>query len=103
MVFGWFGKKSDDKAKAPKKPEAAALVAFRAAVAAPVGVRAVGQEQQDTRGPELREAVQVEELAVERCLVDLEVARVNSDARGRVDRHGQAVRHAVRDAQKLQP
>ena len=50
---------------------------------------------------ELREAVHVEVLAVERRLIDLEVAGVNHDAARRVDRQRHAVGHAVRDAEEL--
>ena len=52
-------------------------------------------------GAELGEAVQVEVLAVERRLVDLEVAGVHDDADRRVDGQRHAVGHAVRDADEL--
>ena len=50
---------------------------------------------------ELRDAVKVDVLAVERRLVDLEVAGVHDHAARRLDRQRDAVRHAVRDAQEL--
>ena len=50
---------------------------------------------------QLGEAVQIEGLAVERRLVDLEVARVDDRAGRRVDGERHAVRHAVRDAEEL--
>src|SRR4029453_1115424 len=45
--------------------------------------------------------MQIERVAVERRLVDLEVAGVQDRANRRVDRQRQAIRHAVRDAEKL--
>ena len=69
--------------------------------AAPIGVGAVGEQREHARGAELGEAMQVEVLAVERRLIDLEVAGVDDHAARRVDRQRQAVRHAVRDAQEL--
>ena len=51
--------------------------------------------------PSSREAVDVEVLAVDRRLIDLEVAGVDDDADRRVDRQRHAVRHAVRDADEL--
>ena len=53
---------------------------LRAGEAAPVDVRAVGEERQHALGAELREPMDVEVLAVERRLVDLEVAGVDDDA-----------------------
>ena len=50
---------------------------------------------------ELREAMDVEMLAVERRLIDLEVAGVDDDAERRVNRQRHAVGHAVRDADEL--
>ena len=52
-------------------------------------------------GAELREAVHVEVLAVERRLIDLEVAGVDDDAERRVNGQRHAVGHAVRDADEL--
>ena len=59
------------------------------------------KQRQHARRAELGEAVQIEGLAVERRLIDLEVAGVHDDAGRRVNRQRQAVRHAVRDAQEL--
>ena len=59
------------------------------------------EQRQHALGAELREAVQVERLAVERRLIDLEVAGVEHHALRRVDRHRDAVRHAVRDADEF--
>ena len=67
----------------------------------PIDVRAVGEQREHAGGAELGEAVEVEVLAVERRLVDLEVAGVDHDAARRLDRQRHAVRHAVRDAQEL--
>ena len=44
----------------------------------------------------------VDVLAVERRLVDLEIARVQHDAARRLDRHRHAVGHAVRHADELE-
>jgi hypothetical protein len=57
-------------------------VELRAAVAAAIDVRAVGEERQHALGAERREPVEVEVLAVERRLVDLEVAGVHDDPSG---------------------
>ena len=46
---------------------------------------------------------EVDVLAVERRLIDLEVARVDDRPCRRVDDDRDAVRHAVRDAQELEP
>ena len=51
--------------------------------------------------PSSREARDVEMLAVERRLIDLEVAGVDDDARRRVNRQADAVRNAVCDANEL--
>ena len=51
--------------------------------------------------PELGEPMEVELLAVERRLVDLEVAGVDHDAVRRGDRQRDAVGDAVRDAEEL--
>ena len=51
--------------------------------------------------PSSREAVHVEVLAVDRRLIDLEVAGVDDDADRRVNGERDAVRHAVRDADEL--
>ena len=55
-------------------------LALRAGEAAAIDVRAVGEQREHALGAELGEAVQVEVLAVDRRLVDLEVAGVH-DAR----------------------
>ena len=76
-------------------------VDLRAREAAPVDVRAVGKEREHAGGAELREARDIEMLAVERRLVDLEIAGVDDDACRGVDRQSDAVRDAVRDANEL--
>ena len=76
-------------------------VRFRAGVAAAIDVRAVAEHRQHAFGAELREAVQIERLAVERRLIDLEVAGVQQHALRRAHDHRHAVRHAVRDADEL--
>ena len=68
---------------------------------AAIDVGAVGQQRQHAGGAELREAVEVDVLAVERRLIDLEVAGVDHHAARRLDRQRHAVGHAVRDAQEL--
>ena len=77
-------------------------IGFRSGVAAAIDVGAVAEHRQHAFRAELREAVQVEGLAVERRLIDLEVAGVQQHAlrRAHDDRH--AVGHAVRDAHELQ-
>ena len=74
---------------------------LRAGEAAAIDVRAVGEQRQHALRAELGEAVHVEVLAVDRRLVDLEVAGVDDDAGRRVDRQRHAVGHAVRDADEL--
>ena len=69
--------------------------------ATPIDVGAVGKERQHALCAKRREPVEVEVLAVERRLVHLEVAGVNDDAGRRVQRQGDAVRHAVRHADEL--
>ena len=69
--------------------------------AAAIDVRAVRKEREHTLRAELREAVQVEVLAIDRRLIDLEIARVH-DRPGRArDRERHAARHAVRDPDEL--
>ena len=46
--------------------------------------------------------MQIEGLAVERRLIDLEVAGVQQHALRRADHHRDAVRHAVRDAHEFE-
>ena len=77
-------------------------VDFRAGEAAAVDVRAVGQQRQHAGRAELGEPVDVDVLAIERRLIDLEVAGVDDHAARRLDRDRDAVRHAVRDAQELE-
>ncbi len=74
---------------------------FRAGEAAAVDVGAVGEERQHPLGAELREAVDVEMLAVDRRLIDLEVAGVDDDAERRMNGQRHAVGHAVRDADEF--
>ena len=66
-----------------------------------IDVGAVGEERQHALRAELGEAVQVEVLAVDRRLIDLEVAGVDDDADRRRDGQRHAVGHAVRDADEL--
>ena len=66
--------------------------ALRSGEAAAVDVGAVGKQRQDARRAELREPVHVEMLAVDRRLIDLEVARVDDDADRRVNGERDAVR-----------
>ena len=66
-----------------------------------IDVGAVRKERQHALRAELGEAVQVEVLAVERRLVDLEVAGMDDDADRRRDGERHAVGHAVRDADEL--
>ena len=54
--------------------------ALRSGEAAAVDVRAVGKQREDAGRAELGEAVDVEMLAVDRRLIDLEVAGVDDDA-----------------------
>ena len=74
---------------------------LRAGEALAIDVGAVGEQRQHAGGAELGEPVEVDVLAVERRLVDLEIAGVDDDAVRRRDRQRDAVRHAVRDAQEL--
>ncbi len=67
-----------------------------------IDVGAVGEERQHALGAELGEAVQVEVLAVDRRLVDLEVAGEEHHADRAGDGDGHAVGHAVRDADELE-
>ena len=76
-------------------------LALRSGEAAAVDVGAVGKQRQHAGGAELGEAVDVEVLAVDRRLIDLEVAGVDDDADRRVDGQRDAVRHAVRHADEL--
>ena len=69
--------------------------------AAPIDVRAVGKQRQHALRAELGEPMEVEVLAVDRRLIDLEVAGVNDDAGRRVDGERNAVGDAVRDADEL--
>ena len=78
-------------------------VALRAGHAAPIRVRTVRKQGQNTVSAKFREPVQVHRLAIDRGLIDLEVAGVDDHASRRVNRHGQAVRHAVRHTKELHP
>jgi hypothetical protein len=62
----------------------------------PIHVGAVGEERQHTPGAELREPMEIEMLAVDRGLIDLEIAGVDDRADRRRDRQRHAVGHAVR-------
>ena len=66
-----------------------------------IDVRAVGKQRQHARGAELGESVDVEVLAVDRRLIDLEVAGVHDRPRRRVNRQRDAIGHAVRHAQEF--
>ena len=74
---------------------------LRAAEPAPLDVGAVGEQHVHAGGAELRDAVKIDVLAVERRLIDLEVAGVHDHAARRLDGQRDAVGHAVRDAQEL--
>ena len=74
---------------------------LRAGEAAAIDVGAVGEQRQHAARAELGEAVQVEMLAVDRRLVDLEVARMDQRPDRRVDRQRHAVGHAVRHADEF--
>ncbi len=76
-------------------------VDLRSGVAAPIDVGAVAEERQHAFRAERREAMQVERVAGERGLIDLEVAGVDQHALRRADDHRHAVRHAVGDADEL--
>ena len=76
-------------------------VDFGAREAPPIDVRAVGEESQHSRRAELCQAMDVDTLAVDRGLIDLEVAGVNDHAVGRLDRERDAVGDAVGDAEEL--
>ena len=81
--------------------EAVDDVAFRSGDAGPIDVGAVGKQREHALLAQFGQARQVRRLAVERRVIDLEVAGVDQHARRRVDGQRQAVRHAVRDAQAL--
>src|SRR5882672_65103 len=74
---------------------------LRSGEAAAIDVRAVGEQRQHAGAAELGEPVHVEVLAVDRGLIDLEIAGVYDDAGGRMDRQRDAVRYAVRDADEF--
>ena len=76
-------------------------VDFRAGEASPIDVGAVGEQRQHAGGAKLRQPVKVDDLAVERRLIDLEVAGVDHHAMRRLDRERHAVGNAVRDADEL--
>ena len=76
-------------------------VALGAGKAAAIRVRAVGEKREHAGRAELGEPMQIERLSVERRLIDLEIAGVNQNTSWRVNRQRDAVRHAMRDAHKL--
>ena len=76
-------------------------VDFRPREAAAIDVRAVGEKREDTGSAELRQAVDVDALAVDRRLVDLEVAGVDDDTLRCLYRDRDTVRDAVRNPQEL--
>ena len=67
----------------------------------PVDVGAVGEQRQHAALAEFAEPVQVKALAVDRGLVDLEVAGVDDGAGRRLDRQRHAVWDGMRDAHEL--
>ena len=77
-------------------------VDLRAGVPAPIDVRAVAEHREHAFRAQLREAVQVERLAGERRLIDLEIAGVDQHALRRANDDGHTVGHAVRDADELE-
>ena len=81
--------------------EGIGYVDFGSRETAAVDVGAVGQQCQNTRRAELSQPVHVDALAVDRGLVDLEVAGVDDDAVRRLDGQRDAVRDAVGDPKKL--
>ncbi len=81
--------------------EAVHDVEFRTSKAGPIDVRAVREQGQHALRADLGEPVKVEILAVDRRLVDLEVAGVDDQADRRRDRQRHAVRHAVRHADEF--
>ena len=74
---------------------------LRSGEAAPIDVRAVGEQREDSLRAELRKAVHVEVLAVDRRLIDLEVAGVQDHSCRGADGQRHAVGHAVRDADEF--
>src|SRR5262249_41762072 len=65
---------------------------------AAIDVRAVGEERHHALGAELRQTMDVEMLAVDRRLVDLEIAGMDDDADRGADGERDAIGHAVRHA-----
>ena len=61
----------------------------------------VRQKDEDARGSELGEPVEVEQLPVERGLIDLVITGMDDDAARRRDRERHTVGHAVCDAKEL--
>jgi hypothetical protein len=76
-------------------------VALRAADALSLDIRAVGEQDTDACRPKLRKPVEVDVFAVERRLVDLEVAGMDHDPGRRRDCQRDAVGHAVRHADEF--
>ncbi len=76
-------------------------VDLRSGEAAAIDVGAIRKEREHASRAELREARDVEMLAVERRLVDLEIARVDNHAFWGVDRQSDAIGDAVGDANEL--
>ncbi len=74
---------------------------FRSREAGPLDVRAVGQQRQHAVRAQFGEPMKVEVLAVERRLVDLEIARVDHRPHRRSDRHRERIRDAVRHPDEL--
>ena len=75
---------------------------LRAGVPVLLGVGGVAQQQADAiAGADAADAAQVGQSTVDRCEIDLEVARVQDRALRGVERRGEAVGHRVRDRQEL--
>ncbi len=66
-----------------------------------IDVRAVREQREHALGAELGEPVEVEVLAVDRRLIDLEVAGMDDRADRRRDGQRHTVGHAVRHADEL--
>ena len=66
-----------------------------------IDVGAVGKQRQHARAAELGESMDVEMLAVDRRLIDLEIAGMHDRSRRRMNRQRDAIGHAVRHAQEL--
>src|SRR5688572_26481551 len=77
-------------------------VGFRSGIAAAIDVGAVAEHRQHAFRSELREPVQIECLAVDRSLIDLEVAGVEQHALRRAHDDSNAIGHAVGHAHEFE-